>query len=393
MDFKERVLNYHRGGKIGTKILTSVSGKDDLSLAYTPGVAIPCLEIEKKPKKVYDYTNRGNSVAVVTNGSAVLGLGNIGVLASKPVMEGKALLFKHFADIDAVDVLIDSDNVEEIVKTIELISPTYGGINLEDIKAPECFEIEKRLKENLDIPIFHDDQHGTAIVVGAGLLNALKVAKKKIENVKVVINGAGAAGIAIGKMFLSLGVKKENLIMCDSVGVIYSGREVNDFKKEFVVNSDKRSLNEVIVDSDVFVGVSKKDILTPEMLLSMAKNPVVFALANPYPEIDYDLAKKTRKDIILSTGRSDYPNQVNNVLAFPGVFRGTLDAGAREISERMKIAAAWALVGLVENPSREKFIVDPFDKKVVIEVALAVAGVSGINLKNYREKLEKKFDG
>jgi len=390
---KKKVLDYHKGGKIGTKILVPVRGKEDLSLAYTPGVAIPCLEIGKNPLAVYDYTNKKNSVAVVTNGSAVLGLGNIGALASKPVMEGKALLFKHFADVNAVDVLIDSGDINKIVETVKLISPTYGGINLEDIKAPECFEIEKRLKEVLNIPVFHDDQHGTAIVVGSGLLNALKVANKKIEDVKVVINGAGAAGIAVGKMFLLLGVRKENLVMCDSRGVIYSGREVNGFKKEFIIETSKRNLDEVIVDADVFVGVSKKDVLTSEMLLSMNKNPIVFALANPDPEIGYDLARRTREDIILSTGRSDYPNQVNNVLVFPGVFRGALDVRAKEISEKMKVTAVWALAGLVESPSRDKFIVDLFDKRVVVEVALAVAGAVGgdLDLGEYRKELEKRF--
>ena len=377
MDFKEESLEYHRGkngraGKIGVAVLTSVKSKADLSLAYTPGVAAPCLEIAKNKEKVYEYTSKGNSVAVISNGSAVLGLGNIGAAASKPVMEGKALLFKHFADIDAVDIEIDSEDVDEIVRTIELISGTYGGINLEDFKAPECFEIEKRLKDKLSIPVFHDDQHGTAVVVGAGLLNALKIAGKKIGEVKVVLNGAGAAGIAIGKMLRGLGVMKKSLIMCDSKGVVYTGREADETKLEFAIDTNRRSLTDAMEGADVFVGVSTRDVLVPEMLLSMRENPIVFALANPDPEIDYDLAKKTRDDVIMATGRSDYPNQVNNSLGFPGIFRGALDVRASDINEEMKIAAVHALSGLVEEPTRERFIVDPFDKRVVKVVAEGV---------------------
>jgi malate dehydrogenase (oxaloacetate-decarboxylating)(NADP+) len=404
MGMNEEALEYHRGesgraGKIGTEILTSVEGKKDLALAYSPGVAVPCLEIEKNPDAAYEYTGKGNRVAVISNGTAVLGLGNIGSLAGKPVMEGKALLFKHFGGIDAVDVEIDSEDVDEIVRTIELISGTYGGINLEDFKAPECFEIEEKLKELLGIPVFHDDQHGTAVVVGAGLLNALKIAGKSIGEVRVVINGAGAAGVAIGKMLFNLGVERENLVMCDSKGVVYVGREADESKKEFAVKSEKRSLNEVVVGADVFIGVSKAGLLTVDMLKSMSKDPVVFALANPDPEIDWDLARKTREDVIMATGRSDFSNQVNNVLAFPGIFRGALDCRAREINEEMKVAAVEALAGLVDEPTKDRFIVSPFEKRIVTEVALGVAGaavdsgvaLNGFDLDGYKGKLEDEF--
>ena len=403
MSLKEDALEYHRGkiraGKIGTDILTSVKGKDDLTLAYSPGVAAPCLEIAENPGKVYEYTNKGNTVAVVSNGSAVLGLGNIGAAAGKPVMEGKALLFKYFADVDARDVLVDSQNPDDIIEVVKLISPTYGGINLEDIKAPECFYVEEELKKILDIPVFHDDQHGTAIVVGAGLLNALKIGGKRIEDVKVIFSGAGAAGIACAKMVVELGVRKENLVMCDSKGVVYVGRDADDSKKEFAVETSKRELGEVVDGADVFVGVSKRDVLTPEMLLSMKENPAVFAMANPNPEIDYDLAKETRDDVIMSTGRSDYPNQVNNVLGFPGIFRGTLDVKARKINEDMKVAAVFAMAGLVSEATKDYIIPSPFDERVVVEVAFAVAeaaiksGVadSSFDLEEYKRKLEMRF--
>jgi len=403
MDFNEEALEYHRGekrpGKIGTSILTKVEGKRDLSLAYSPGVAVPCLEIAKDSEKVYEYTGKGNRVAVISNGTAVLGLGNIGSLAGKPVMEGKALLFKYFAGIDAVDVEIDSENVDEVVRTIELISGTYGGINLEDFKAPECFEIEARLKAKLGIPVFHDDQHGTAVVVGAGLLNALRIAGKEISKVKVAINGAGAAGIAVGKMLKNLGVR--NIIMCDSRGIISSSRkDLHESKKEFAVDGDG-DLVSAVRGSDVFIGVSKALLLTCEMLKSMNKNPIVFALANPNPEIDYALALKTRGDVIMATGRSDFPNQVNNVLAFPGIFRGALDCRAVKINEEMKVAAVHALAGLVEEPTREMFIASPFDRQIVIEVALAVAGAAvesdvaldGFDLEEYLVRLESEFFG
>ncbi len=404
---KKKALDYHskqensRPGKIGTIITKPCENAEHLSLAYTPGVAEPCLAIKENPDKVYDYTNKGNSVAVVTNGTAVLGLGNIGVLAGKPVMEGKAVLFKKFGDIDAVDVLIDSQDVEKVVDVVKLISPTYGGINLEDIKAPECFEIEEKLKKILDIPVFHDDQHGTAIVSAAGFINALKIADKKIGDVKVVFLGAGAAGIACARLFRDLGVKRNNLIMCDSKGVIYKGREnINKYKAEFAVETELRTLEEAIVNSDVFVGVSVKDVFTPDMLLSMNKNPIIFAMANPDPEIKPEVAKKTRKDVIIATGRSDYPNQVNNVLAFPFVFRGALDVRAKEINEEMKIAAAKTLAKVVgENLTREKIIPSPFDKKVALEVSFSVAksaiesGVArkNLDLSEYRKELEKLF--
>ena len=405
MSLKENALEYHRAagrncaGKIGTAILTSCETKEDLSLAYTPGVAVPCLEINKDLEKVYEYTNKGNSVAVVSNGSAVLGLGDIGALAGKPVMEGKSLLFKHFADVDATDILVDSNNPDDIVNVVKLISPTYGGINLEDIKAPECFYVEEELKKILSIPVFHDDQHGTAIVAGAGLLNALKVAGKRIEDVKVVFSGAGAAGIACAKMFVSLGVSKENIIICDSKGVVYVGRDADLSKKEFAVETDFRKLEEVIDGADVFIGVSKRDVLTSEMLLSMNPNPIVFAMANPNPEIDYNLAKSLRTDLIMATGRSDFPNQINNVLAFPGVFRGTLDSRAKMINEKMKVAASRALANLAGDVSQDKIIPSPFDKRVVVEVAVAVAlaavesGVSNkrIDFSEYRENLDRRL--
>jgi len=420
MDINKEALEYHRAGKdgragkIGTEIFKSCTSKKDLSLAYSPGVAAPCLEISENPEKAYEYTNKGNNVAIISNGSAVLGLGNIGAIAGKPVMEGKALLFKHFSDIDAVDVLVNTKDVDKFIEVVKLISPTYGGINLEDIKAPECFYIENKLKEILDIPVFHDDQHGTAIVVGAGLLNALEIVGKKIEDVKIVFSGAGAAGIACAKMLLELGVKKNNIIKCDSCGVIHLGRDVHESKKEFAIETKLRTLEEAVSGADVFIGVSKRDILSPKMLLSMNKNPIIFALSNPNPEIDYNLAKKTREDIIISTGRSDYPNQVNNVLAFPSIFRGALDVRAKKINEEMKVAAVFALAKLAKEKvgkdvieiykehlefGRNYILPKPFDKRVVVEVSLAVAMAAiesdvaskNFNLDEYRLKLEKRF--
>lgn len=397
---EKEILEYHKGGKIGVRITKKLEDEKDLSIAYTPGVAVPCLKIKEDKDLAYDYTNKGNSVAIITNGTAVLGLGDIGALAGKPVMEGKAALFKHFGDVDAVDVLIDSKDPQEIIEIVKKISQTYGGINLEDIKAPECFEIEDALKKELDIPIFHDDQHGTAIVSGAGLINALKIAGKKAEDVKVLFLGAGAAGIACAKLFLELGVKKENIIMCDSKGVICEGRECNLYKKEFASKKQIEGLEEAIKEADVFVGVSVKDILKPEMLLSMNKNPIVFAMANPDPEIKPELAKEIRDDIIIATGRSDYPNQINNVLAFPFIFRGALDVRAKEINEKMKIAAAKALANLVgEKLDRNYIIPSIFERKIAVEVSLAVAKAaidSGaarkkIDLDDYKKELEKKF--
>jgi len=407
-NLKQKALDYHkanensRAGKIGTAITKPCKNAEDLSLAYTPGVAFPCLEIAKDKELAYKYTNKGNSVAVISNGTAVLGLGNIGALAGKPVMEGKAVLFKKFSDINATDILINSENIEEIVNVVKLISPTYGGINLEDIKAPECFEIEERLKKELDIPVFHDDQHGTAIVSSAGLINALEVTNKKINKIKVVFLGAGAAGIACAKLFLELGVKKENLILCDSKGVIYQGRKnLNKQKEEFAIETNLRTLEEAIKSADVFVGVSAKDALSSEMLKSMNENPIVFAMANPEPEINPEIAHSVRDDVIVATGRSDYPNQINNVLAFPFIFRGALDVRAREINNEMKIAAATALADIAKKNGLKKdyIIPSPFDKNVVVEVSLAVAkagietGVARkkIDLKKYREELERKF--
>lgn len=364
---KQKILDYHKGGKIGTSITKKFEDKNDLAIAYTPGVAEVCREIKENPDAVYDYTNKGNSVAIVTNGSSVLGLGNIGALASKPVMEGKAMIFKKFADIDAVDIEIDTQDVDEFVNAVKLISKTYGGINLEDIKAPECFEIEKKLKKELDIPVFHDDQHGTAIVVAAGLLNALEIANKKIENVKIVFSGAGAAGIACAKFILSLGAKKENLIMCDSKGVITEKREVNDYKREFATCENFEKLDDAIKNADVFVGVSKGRILNEEMLKSMNANPIVFAMANPEPEIKPEVARQIREDVIIATGRSDYPNQVNNALVFPFIFRGALDCRAREINEKMKIAAAREIAQIAREDAQfgKNFIIpDIFDKRL-----------------------------
>ena len=418
----QEVLNYHSGklnnsnpGKIGTKITKPCKSSEDLSLAYTPGVAIPCKEIEKNISKAYSYTNKGNTVAVISNGTAVLGLGNIGALAGKPVMEGKALLFKYFADIDSTDIEIETENPDKIIEIVKLISPTYGGINLEDIKAPECFYIEKKIKEALDIPVFHDDQHGTAIVVGTGLTNALEITNKKIEEIKVVFSGAGAAGIACAKLFLELGVKKENIIMCDSKGIITTKRKVDISKKQFAQETELTTLEEAIKKADVFVGVSKKDLLTPEMLLSMNNSPIVFALANPDPEIKYELAKKTRNDVIICTGRSDYPNQINNVLAFPAIFRGALDTQAKEINEEMKIAAVKALAKLAKEKITEQvkkaynnqnfefgkdyIIPKAFDKRIMTQIPVEIAKAAietkvarkVLDLEEYKKELEKKF--
>jgi len=400
MNNKE-ILEYHKGKKIGTSVEKEISNQQDLAIVYTPGVAVPALEIEKNPELAYDYTNKKNSVAVITNGTAVLGLGNIGVLGAKPIMEGKCILFKKFADIDAVDVLVDTQDPKEFIEIVKKISKTYGGINLEDIKAPECFEIEEELKKSLDIPVFHDDQHGTAIVSSAALLNALKINSKKIEEIKVVVVGAGAAGIACAKLFLKLGVKKNNLMMFDSKGVISEGKEYNKYKKEFTIKEDI-SLIEAMKNSDVFLGTSVANILTAEMLESMNENPVVLAMANPNPEINYELAKKTRDDLIIATGRSDYPNQVNNVLAFPFVFRGALDVRAKEINEEMKIAAVEAIAKIAKESEKfgEEYIIpEIWDKKLFSEVSFEVAkaaietGVARkeIDLEEYKEKLEKEI--
>ena len=390
---KSKALKYHedgRPGKIEVIPTKPYSTQQDLSLAYSPGVAEPCLEIEKNPSDSYRYTAKSNLVAVISNGTAVLGLGNIGALAGKPVMEGKGLLFKIFADIDVFDIEVNTENIDEFVNTVKMISPTFGGINLEDIKAPECFEIERRLKEELDIPVMHDDQHGTAIISGAGLLNALEIIGKDIANVKVVVNGAGAAAISCARFYCSLGVRKENVIMCDSKGVIYEGRGgLTAEKQEFASQTEARTLDEALKGADVFLGLSVADILTEEMIQSMASDPIVFALANPNPEISYEKAMHSRPDIIFATGRSDYPNQINNVLGFPYIFRGALDVQATAINEEMKLAAAHAIAELTKQPvpesvkmayhdsaisfGRDYIIPKALDNRLIAFVAPAVA--------------------
>ncbi len=385
---KEEVLEYHKNGKIGTELTKACSTQHELSLAYTPGVAIPCLEIAKDENLSFEYTNRANLVAVISDGTAVLGLGDIGPLASKPVMEGKVVLFKKFADVDAFDIELDVHSVEEIVATCKAIAPTFGGINLEDIKAPKCFEIERILKEELDIPVFHDDQHGTAIITTAGLINVLDLTGKKVEEMKVIVNGAGAAGISCAKMYKALGVK--NIIMCDSKGVISISRDdLNQYKKEFAVDTEFKTLDDVIKGADMFLGLSKAGALTKEMVAKMAPEPIIFALANPVPEILPSEVKEVRDDVIMGTGRSDFPNQTNNVLGFPFIFRGALDVRARKITEGMKMAAAEALAALAKEPvpyyvkaayhddniayGKEHIIPLPFNKEVLIWVASAVA--------------------
>ena len=390
---RRAALVYHAkpsAGKIKVVPTKKYATQRDLSLAYSPGVAEPCLEIAKDKENVYKYTSKGNLVAVISNGSAVLGLGNIGPEAGKPVMEGKGLLFKIFADIDVFDIEVDKTDVEGFVETVKAIAPTFGGINLEDIKAPEAFEIERRLKEELDIPVMHDDQHGTAIISAAALINALEIAKKKIEKVRIVVNGAGAAAISCTLLYICLGAKKQNIIMCDSKGVIRKDREnLSKEKVQFATDKDYYTLEEAMIHSDVFIGLSKADVVTPKMLLSMRKNPIVFAMANPNPEIDYETAIRTRKDIIMATGRSDHPNQVNNVLGFPFIFRGALDVRSTEISETMKLAAVKAIASLAKKNvpeqvnvvyeqtslsfGRDYIIPKPFDPRLIYEIPPAVA--------------------
>ena len=390
---RREALVYHAKptpGKIKVVPTKKYATQRDLSLAYSPGVAEPCLEIEKDINNVYKYTAKGNLVAVISNGTAVLGLGNIGPEASKPVMEGKGLLFKIFADIDVFDIEVDTENIEEFIQTVKNIAPTFGGINLEDIKAPEAFEIEKRLKEELDIPLMHDDQHGTAIISAAALINALELSKKKIEKAKIVINGAGAAAISCSRLYQACGAKRENMVMLDSKGVIRNDREnLTAEKGEFSTSRDINTLEEAMQNADVFIGLSKADIVDENMLLTMAKNPIVFAMANPDPEIAYSKAIATRKDIIMATGRSDHPNQVNNVLGFPYIFRGALDVRATKINEAMKMAAVRALAELAKEPvpeqvniaygetrltyGKEYIIPKPFDPRLIAEVPPAVA--------------------
>jgi len=390
---KQDALNYHMMGQPGkievvpTKVLSS---QLDLALAYSPGVAVPCLEIAANKMDVYKYTAKGNLVAVITNGTAVLGLGNIGPEASKPVMEGKAVLFKKYAGIDAFDIEIAEEDPDEFIKIVKALEPTFGGINLEDIKAPECFKIERELREKINIPIMHDDQHGTAIISSAALLNAIEVVGKKMSEAIVVINGAGAAAVSCGKLYMAVGIKKENLIMCDSKGVLNTARTgLDENKSEFVTTRKVNTLQEAIKGADVFVGLSVANVLTPADVLAMAKDPIVFALANPDPEIDYDLAMSTRPDLVMATGRSDHPNQVNNVLGFPYIFRGALDVRAKEIDEHMKLAAVHALASLAKEPvpdivnkayaiekiqfGRDYLIPKPLDPRLITTVSPAVA--------------------
>ncbi|PCH70767.1 MAG: NADP-dependent malic enzyme [Bacteroidales bacterium] len=386
-------LKYHaegRPGKIEVIPTKPYRTQRDLALAYSPGVAEPCLEIEKDAENAYKYTAKGNLVAVISNGTAVLGLGNIGALAGKPVMEGKGLLFKIFADIDVFDIEVDETDVDKFIETVKAIAPTFGGINLEDIKAPECFEIEQRLKEELDIPVMHDDQHGTAIISSAGLLNALEINNKKIEDISVVVNGAGAAAVSCTKLYISLGVKPENVIMCDSRGVINSKRtNLNSQKKQFITARNIDTLEQALIGADVFLGLSVGGIVNQEMICTMAENPVVFALANPDPEIDYNEAIESKEGVIVATGRSDYPNQINNVLGFPYIFRGALDVRATAINEEMKIASVHAIAKLAKEPvpesvhaaynesnivfGRHYIIPKAMDPRLVSSVAVAVA--------------------
>ena len=391
---KEDALRYHkdgRPGKIEVKPTKPYRTQTDLSLAYSPGVAFPCLEIQNNPDDVYKYTDKGNLVAVISNGTAVLGLGDIGAMSGKPVMEGKGLLFKIYGGIDVFDIEVDEKDPEKFCEAVERIAPTFGGINLEDIKAPECFYIEERLKRTLDIPVMHDDQHGTAIISAAGLKNALEVAGKNIEDVKVVVNGAGAAAISCTKLYCALGVRRENVVMLDSKGVITSDREnLTDQKRMFATDRrDVHTLEEAMRGADVFVGLSKGNVVTKEMVRSMADNPIVFALANPVPEISYEDAMESRPDVLMATGRSDYPNQINNVIGFPYIFRGALDVHARAINEEMKMAAALAIANLAKEPvpdvvndiykvnnltfGRDYFIPKPVDPRLITEVSAAVA--------------------
>ena len=388
MSLKQKALDYHIDGKIEINVKKPCVSAEDLSLAYSPGVAEPCMEISANNELAYKYTNKGNLVAVITDSTAVLGLGDIGSVAGKPVMEGKAVLFKKFANVDAFDIELDEKDPDKIVEICKALAPTFGGINLEDIAAPKCFYIEKKLQESVNIPVMHDDQHGTAIITTAGLLNALEINGKDISKIKVVVSGSGAAGIACAKMYQSVGVK--NIIMCDSKGVIHSKREdLTAEKKEFAIETEARTLSDALSGADMFLGLSKAKLLTQDMIKSMAINPIIFALANPEPEIRPEEAHAIRDDIIIGTGRSDYPNQVNNVLGFPFIFRGALDVRATKITENMKIAAAQALAKLAKEsvPSevckaygvdeikfgKDYIIPKPFDPRVLLVVAPAVA--------------------
>lgn len=419
---KEEALRYHamgRPGKIKVVPTKPTVTAEDLSLAYSPGVADPCLEIARQPEAAYRYTAKGNLVAVISNGSAVLGLGNIGALAGKPVMEGKGVLFKRFADIDVFDIEINSTDPGEIIRTCELISPTFGGMNLEDIRAPECFEIEQELKQRLDIPVFHDDQHGTAIISGAALLNALEIVGKSIAEVKVVFSGAGASAISCARLYKDLGVQAQNMLLLDSRGVIYAGRSegMNPYKREFAVETSIRDLAGAMRGADVFVGLSQKGLVSPQMIRDMSERPVIFAMANPDPEITPDEVAQIRGDAIVATGRSDYPNQVNNVLGFPFIFRGALDVRAASINEEMKRAAVHALAELAQRgealpevvknayPGEDfefgpRYIIPkPFDPRVLVFVASAVAQAAmdsnvaraGVDITAYERRLNERI--
>jgi len=420
MDFKKESLEYHargRKGKIEVIASKPCATQRDLSMAYTPGVAEPCLHIEKNPDDAFNYTAKGNLVAVISNGTAVLGLGNIGALAGKPVMEGKGVLFKRFADIDVFDIELKSEDPDEIIRAVQLMEPTFGGINLEDIKAPECFYIEETLKKTMNIPVFHDDQHGTAIISGAALLNGCELVNKKVSEIRIVINGAGAAGIACADLYVLLGVSKENIILCDTKGVIFKGRTqgMNPYKEKYASDTKARTLEEAMKGADLFCGLSVKDCVTKDMVRSMADNPIIFAMANPDPEITYPEAKAARRDLIMATGRSDYPNQVNNVLGFPFIFRGALDVRAKAINDEMKIAASHALANLAKEDvpdavckaygvdrlvfGPEYIIPKPFDPRVLLREAPAVAkaametGVAQVqlNIDEYTDQLEARL--
>ncbi|SFV64629.1 NADP-dependent malic enzyme [hydrothermal vent metagenome] len=422
--FEEESLQYHRAqgefdtnGKTGTLLTKSCATEKELAMAYSPGVAYPCLEIEKDIEKAYDYTNKGNLVAVVSDGTAVLGLGDIGHLAGKPVMEGKGVLFKTFANVDAVDIELNTKDTEEIINIVAAMADSFGGVNLEDISAPRCFEIEERLKEICDVPVFHDDQHGTAVITTAGLINVIEMSGKKAEDLKVVVIGAGASGIACASMYKELGVK--NITMLDSKGVIHSGRDdLNKYKQKFAFETEDRTLEDAMKGADMVLGLSGPDLITPEMVKTMSDvNPIIFACANPNPEIKPPLAKEARPDLIIGTGRSDYPNQVNNVLGFPQIFRGALDVRATKITENMKMAASRALASLAKEEvpahvqaahnrtdmsfGHEYIIPSPFDRRVLVYVASAVAqaavedGVARVkdfDLDAYKAKLQRLAD-
>ncbi len=418
---EQDALDYHRlhgrPGKISVVSSKPLATQRDLALAYTPGVAVPVLEIEKNHDAAYDYTSKGSLVAVISNGTAILGLGDRGALASKPVMEGKGVLFKKFADVDVFDIEVNCKDPHELIKIVAAISPTFGGINLEDIKAPECFEIEEKLKAMLDIPVFHDDQHGTAIITAAGLMNGLEYVGKNPAEVRLVVSGAGAAATSCAELAVRVGVPRKNIMMVDRTGVVYKGRVkgMNAYKERFAVHTDARNLSDAIRGADVFYGLSAADVLTPDMVRTMADRPLIFAMANPDPEIKYELAKATRSDAVIATGRSDYPNQINNVLGFPAIFRGALDVRASAINEEMKLAAAKALAALAKEPvpanvlhayelndlkfGADYIIPKPFDQRVLLWVAPAVAkaametGVARIklDLEQYRRQLVKRM--